>query len=162
MVAPVIVTILAYLHVFAAMGWLGGAALFLSVIAPGLRKLSPGASIEFLAKVGPMATRFFIGSATGTIVFGLALYFVLTFPPGSGIFLGILFGLAAYVDALVVAVPGFRKADHLAQDMMKNAQGGSPPPAFQKAIRRGGLGVASTVVLLVIALLFMVAAGFPF
>lgn len=162
MVAPIIVTFLAYLHVIAAMGWLGGATLFLSVVAPGLRKLSPGASVEFLAKVGPMATRFFIGSSTATIVFGLALYFSLTFPPGSGIIVGIGFGLAAYLDALLVAVPGFRKADHMAQEMMKGAQSGPPPPAFRGALRRGGLGVASTVLLLAIALLFMVAAGFPF
>jgi Na+(H+)/acetate symporter ActP len=73
LVAPIVITALAYLHVLAAMGWLGGAILFVSSIAPGLRSLSPTASLEFLAKVGPRSTRFFAGTATATIVFGLAL-----------------------------------------------------------------------------------------
>src|SRR5207247_8055479 len=80
MVAPIVITILAYLHIISAMGWLGGAVLFVSVVGPGLRTLSPMARIEFLSKIGPGATRFFIGSSTATIIFGLGLLF--SFPNG--------------------------------------------------------------------------------
>src|SRR5437016_7683802 len=45
LVAAVVVTVLAYLHVLAAMGWLGGAILVVSSIVPGLRSLSPAASL---------------------------------------------------------------------------------------------------------------------
>src|SRR2546428_12973562 len=71
MVAPIVITILAYLHIISAMGWLGGAVLFVLAVAPGLRALSPTARLEFLSKVGPRAVRFFIGSSTPPIAFGL-------------------------------------------------------------------------------------------
>src|SRR2546426_2052471 len=75
MVAPIVITILAYLHIISAMGWLGGAVLFVSAVAPGLRSFSPMARLEFLSKVGPRATRFFIGRSPATIVFGPVLLF---------------------------------------------------------------------------------------
>jgi len=163
MVAPIVVTILAYLHIISAMGWLGGAALFVSVVGPGLRSLSLTARLEFLSKIGPGATRFFIGSSTATIVFGLALLF--SFPGASSATLttGLAVGLIAYLDAILVAIPSLRKADHLAKEMLASGQAGGPPsPELAKALKRGGIGVATVVVLLVITLISMVTAGFPF
>jgi len=163
MVAPIVVTILAYLHIISAMGWLGGAALFVSVVGPGLRSLSLTARLEFLSKIGPSATRFFIGSSTATIVFGLALLF--SFPGASSATLnaGLAVGLIAYLDAILVAIPSLRKADHLAKEMLASGQAGGPPsPELAKALKRGGIGVATVVVLLVITLISMVTAGFPF
>jgi len=144
------------------MGWLGGAVLFVSVLAPGLRALSPMANLEFLSKVGPRAARFFIGTATSTIVFGLALLASLPGLATTSIYAGLSIGLVAYLDAMLVAVPAFRKADHMAQEMLASGQAGPPSPEFVKALRRGGIGVATVVVLLVITLVFMVYAGFPF
>ena len=163
MVAPIVITILAYLHIISAMGWLGGAALFVSVVGPGLRSLSLTARLEFLSKIGPSATRFFIGSSTATIVFGLALLF--SFPGASSATLnaGLAVGLIAYLDAILVAIPSLRKADHLAKEMLASGQAGGPPsPELAKALKRGGIGVATVVVLLVITLISMVTAGFPF
>ncbi|TLX93216.1 MAG: hypothetical protein E6K96_09720 [Thaumarchaeota archaeon] len=163
MVAPIVITILAYLHIISAMGWLGGAALFVSVVGPGLRSLSLTARLEFLSKIGPGATRFFIGSSTATIVFGLALLF--SFPGASSATLttGLAVGLIAYLDAILVAIPSLRKADHLAKEMLASGQAGGPPsPELAKALKRGGIGVATVVVLLVITLISMVTAGFPF
>src|SRR5438552_3073689 len=145
------------------MGWLGGAALFVSVVGPGLRSLSLTARLEFLSKIGPGATRFFIGSSTATIVFGLALLF--SFPGASSATLttGLAVGLIAYLDAILVAIPSLRKADHLAKEMLASGQAGGPPsPELAKALKRGGIGVATVVVLLVITLISMVTAGFPF
>jgi len=162
MVAPIVITILAYLHIISAMGWLGGAVLFVSVVGPGLRTLSPMARIEFLSKIGPGATRFFIGSSTATIIFGLGLLF--SFPNGfdATITAGLTLGLIAYLDAILVAIPSLRKADHLANEMLASGQAGPPSPELAKTLKRGGIGVATVVVLLVITLIFMVTAGFPF
>src|SRR5437867_13100746 len=104
MIAPIVITILAYLHIISAMGWLGGAVLFVSAVAPGLRSLSLTARLEFLSKVGPRAVRFFIGCSTATIVFGLVLLF--SFP---GAFIAtvtavFIFGLFAYLVAILVSI----------------------------------------------------------
>src|SRR2546425_6935937 len=100
MVAPIVITILAYLHIISAMGWLGGAVLFVSAVAPGLRAMSPTARLEFLSKIWPRATRFFIGSFTATNVFGPALLF--SFPSAftPTIIAGLTLRLIAYLDAI--------------------------------------------------------------
>ncbi|MDA4128948.1 MAG: hypothetical protein OK422_05800 [Thaumarchaeota archaeon] len=161
MVAPIIITVLAYLHIISAIGWLGGAVLFVSVVAPGLRSLSPTARLEFLSKIGPKATRFFAGTSTATIVFGLALLFS-SDVSGTNINVGLTLGLIAYLVALVVAFPALTKADHLAKEALASGQAGPPSPELAKALKRGGLGVVVVVLLLVVTLMFMVASGFPF
>lgn len=162
MTAAVIITVLAFLHIISAMGWLGGAILFVSVIAPGLRSISPMASLEFLAKVGPRATRFFIGAATSTIIFGLLLLFSFSVDFGWKLDAGITIALIAYVIALVVTVPSFRKADRLAKEALASGQAGPPNPELPKAIKRGGVATTIVVLLLIVALAFMVGTGFPF
>ena len=161
MVDASIITALAYLHIIAAMGWLGAAALFVSVIAPGLRTVSPQASLEFLAKVAPKATRFFIGVSTATIIFGLALLFSSGVNDWS-VYVGAAIGLIAYLDAMLVTVPAFNKADRLAANMLASPQTGPPPPEFTSSLRRGGIGVTLVVILLAIAAVFMVVSGFMF
>jgi hypothetical protein len=143
------------------MGWLGGAILFVSSIAPGLRLLSPTASLEFLAKVGPRSTRFFAGTATATIVFGLALLGVVPGLLGTNLMAGVGIGLIAYVTAIITMV-SFRKADHIAKQLLAGGQSGPPSPELAKALKRGGIAVAITVLLLIVALMFMVVTGFPF
>lgn len=160
MVPLLVITILAYLHIIAAMGWLGGAVLFMSVIVPGLRSFSPGASLEFLTKIESRAIMFFAGTATGTIVFGLGLLFALSIS-GTIIYTGLTLGLLAYLDAMLIAIPAFRKAEHIAKDLVSGKLS-SPPPELASSLRRGTLSVASVVALLLVALMFMVASGFPF
>jgi len=143
------------------MGWLGGAILFVSSVAPGLRSLSPTARLEFLTIVGPKSTRFFAGSATATIVFGLALLGVVPGLLGTSLMVGIAIGLVAYVTALITML-SFRKADRVAKQALEGGQTGPPPPELAKALKRGGIAVTITVLLLVVALMFMVVTGFPF
>jgi uncharacterized membrane protein len=161
LVAAVVITVLAFLHVLAAMGWLGGAILFVSSIAPGIRSMGPTASLEFLAKVGPRSTRFFAGSATATIVFGLALLGAVPGFLGTNLMVGVGFGLIAYVTAILTLL-SFRKADGIAKQRLAGGQSGPPPPELAKALKRGGITVAVTVLLLVVSLMFMVVTGFPF
>jgi hypothetical protein len=160
LVAPIVITVLAILHILFAMGWLGGAILFVSSIAPGIRSMSPAATLEFLSKVGPRSTRFFAAFATLTIVFGLALLSTVD-GLATSINYGIAFGLAAYLTA-IVTILSFRKADHIAKEILASGKTGPPPPDLTKALTRGGISVGITVLLLVVALIFMVATGFPF
>ncbi len=143
------------------MGWLGGAVLFASAIAPGLRSVSPRASLEFLANVGPKALRFFIGVSTSTVIFGLALL-IISGVNDAPIYVGAAIGLVAYLDAMLVTVPAFRKADRLAAEMLASPQSGPPPAEFTAALRRGGMGVTLVAVLLAATAVFMVVSGFMF
>ncbi len=155
-----IVTILAYLHIISAMGWLGGAVLFVSTLAPALRTLSPASSLDFIANAVPKLTRFFLMVATSTIVFGPAL--LLTIPDYSQfIYVGIALGLAAYVDALLT-IRAFHRLSRMAKGMMQGSQTASSPADFQKAAKGAGLMATSIVVLLLLTLMFMVYSGYPF
>jgi uncharacterized membrane protein len=163
LVAPIVITVLAFLHILSGMAWLGGAVLFASVVAPGLRKVSPPARLEFLAKVGPTANRFFVGVATSTIVFGLALLFSFfgsdysLWP--SSIIVGFSLGFIAYLTGMVVTVPTLSKAFKLAKDALAM---GAPSPQLAVLMKRSGISSGLTAILLVMAVVFMVATGFPF
>src|SRR2546422_8219251 len=98
MVAQIVITILAYLHIISAMGWLGGAGLFVSVVGPGLRSLSPTARLEFLSKIGPRATKFFIGSFTTPKPFRLRLLYAFPGASWTTVNVGLALGLIAHFD----------------------------------------------------------------
>ncbi len=161
MADPNVVTILAFFHIVSAIGWLGGAVLFVSVIAPGLRNISPPASLEFLAKIGPKSTRFFIGASTATVIFGLVLYFY-SGVDNIAIRVGAILGIVAYLDAMLFTVPAFNKADKMAAQMLASPQSGPPPAEFTTALKRGGMGVTTVVIILTTAAIFMVVSGFAY
>ncbi len=155
-----LVTVFAYLHILSAMGWLGGAILFVSSVAPMARRMSPPATLEFLATVVPRVSRFFLVIATLTVIFGPAL--LLTIPDFSPvIYIGVALGLASYVDALFV-VWTFSKLSKTAGEMLKSRKAGPPPADFLRRLRIGGLGTVSIVLLLMTTLMFMVYSGYPF
>jgi uncharacterized membrane protein len=111
--------ILLVLHVGAIVAWMGGAALFVSVIIPSLSKMSPAARSEFIQSALPRYLRFIMGSSILAIVAGLALYVYITqvatsFAPSSPwgytfVSLGSVVGLIVLVLALGVLVPAGRK-----------------------------------------------------
>ncbi len=153
------------MHVTSAIAWFGALIFFISVLGPAVRTFTPAASLEFLVKVGPRQLRFFAGTATATIIFGLALLFTslgtdYTLWPTT-IVAGFVLGLLAYLVALVVAIPAFRKADAIAKEFSKNPAG-PPPPDLAKYLNRGRIGAASVLVILLLTTVFMVATGFPF
>jgi uncharacterized membrane protein len=159
-----IVTALAFLHVASAIAWLGGVTFFLSAVAPGVRSLTPGARLEYLARVGPRQVRFFVGSASATIVFGLALLFALygadyTAWPAS-IDVGFSLGLLAYLIAVLVTTPAFRKVEAFARQVMDSPQSHPPPPELATYLKRGTIGAISVAVILALATLFMVGTAF--
>lgn len=162
MADPSVIAILTFLHIVAAIGWLGGVLFFLSAVGPGVRSFTPPASLEFLTKVGPKQLRFFAGAATGTIVFGLGLLFA-TFGADAStwpgyIEVGFTLGLIAYLIAMLVTIPTFRKVDKIAHQMMEGPPG-PPPPEFPMLLKRANNAATAVAVILLLTLVFMVSSA---
>jgi hypothetical protein len=163
LVDSAVIAVLTFFHIIAAMGWLGGVLFFLSAVGPGARSFTPPASLEFLTKVGPKQLRFFAGAATGTIVFGLMLLLATfgtdmsTWP--SYIEVGFTLGLIAYLIAVLVTIPTFRKVDKIARQMMANPQGGPPPAEFPRLLKRANLAAMAVAAILILTLVFMVSSA---
>lgn len=159
-VPDIVVTIFAYLHILSAISWLGAALLFTSTLAPGIRKMSTAAYLEFMTTVVPRMTRYFAMAATSTVVFGPFL--LATIPAYSPLLqVGILTGLAAYVEVLY-EIPTFRKIARLSQELKQAGHTGPLPAEFKKALRKGRNGTILTVALLLTTLVFMVYSAYPF
>jgi hypothetical protein len=158
-----VIAVLTFLHIVSAVGWLGGVMFFLSAVSPGVRTFTPTASLEFLTKVGPKQIRFFAGAATSTVVFGLALLFAAfgtdfaSWP--SYIEVGFALGLIAYLIAILVTIPTFRKVDKIARQILGNPQGGPPPPEFASLLKRANMAAMAVAVILLLALVFMVSSA---
>jgi len=135
---------------------------FLSAVGPGVRAFTPTAQLEFLTKVGPKQIRFFVGVATGTIVFGLALLFAAFGTDYSSwpnyLQGGFGFGLLAYLVAILVTVPAVSRAGGIARQVM-SAPPGPPPPELPKLIKRANMATMAVALLLLLALAFMVSSA---
>ncbi|MDA4120321.1 MAG: hypothetical protein OK436_07010 [Thaumarchaeota archaeon] len=166
MADAVVISSLAFLHLVSAIAWFGGVAFFVSSVAPGLRKMSPAARIEFSARIGPGIVRFYGISATLTIVFGLALLYEgfggnpSAWPTSLDI--GFSLGFIAYLVALIVTVPASRRLDKISQGLVNNPNAGPPPPEFAKNFKTLGMGAIVIAILLLLATAFMVGTAFPF
>jgi uncharacterized membrane protein len=162
--------IFAWFHIVSAMMWLGGGILFAFVIGPALARLSPTSSGEFFAKVVPRISMFFRIVAGTTVLFGLLLLYTgesngdfgALSPSGSwgpAIMIGLSIGLVAFLISEFVAQPPLRKAIRLIKEMQSSSQH-QPPAELPKTIRRATITANVTVLLLILALVFMVTAGF--
>lgn len=159
--------ILAWFHIVSAIGWLGGGIMFAFVVGPALAKLSPPSSGEFLVKVVPRVVRFFQIFAGTTILFGVLLLYSLGSLPlldpstsyGVDLTIGLSLGFAAFLISEFVAVPIQVKAINMIREMQASGQH-QPPAEFPKALRRASNTATLTVLLLILASVFMVAAGF--
>ncbi len=169
MVDQLIVALLAWLHIFFAVGWLGGGILFGFVIGPALGQLSPPASGEFFKKVVPRVVRFMQIVPGLTILFGLLLLYAFTngdlsvVSPanswGLKITIGMTIGLIALLTAELLAVPAFRKAVRIiGQAPPAGTQG--PPAELLATLKRARISSRVTVLLLIITLVFMVGSAF--
>ncbi len=74
MAADATFLVLLVLHVGAIVAWMGGAALFVSVIIPSLSKMSPASRAEFIQSALPRYLRFITGSSILAIIAGVILY----------------------------------------------------------------------------------------
>ncbi|MDA4124222.1 MAG: hypothetical protein OK438_02035 [Thaumarchaeota archaeon] len=159
--------ILAWFHIVSAIGWLGGGIMFAFVVGPALAKLSPPSSGEFLVKVVPRVVRFFQIFAGTTILFGVLLLYSLGSLPlldpstsyGVNLSIGLSIGFVAFLISEFVSVPIQVKAINMIKEMQASGQH-QPPADFPKTLKRASDTATLTVLLLVLASVFMVAAGF--
>ena len=163
MADPNVIAVLTILHIASAIGWMGAVLFFLSVIGPSVRNFTPAASLEFLTKVGPRQIRYFAGTATSTIVFGLALLITAFGTDYTAwpryIEVGFSLGVLAYLLAILVAVPSFRRADKIAHQIMSNPQAGPPPPELARYLKRGNQAAIAIAFILLLTLVFMVLSA---
>ncbi|HMD78839.1 MAG TPA: hypothetical protein VKF39_02530, partial [Nitrososphaerales archaeon] len=125
---------------------------------------------EFFMKIVPRVARFFQIVAGSTVLFGALLLYTgisngdfsgltLASTWGLSISIGLSFGLVAFLISEFAAVPPLKKAIRIITEMHGSGQQ-KPPPELQETLKRAALLANVTVALLVLALIFMVSAGF--
>src|SRR5713226_9262538 len=165
--AEALFLVLLILHIAAIVAWMGGAALFVSVIIPSLSKMSLASRAEFILSALPRYLRFITGSSILAIIAGLILYgyYFATSPASSFpgliyIQAGAVLGLAVLIIALGILVPSGRKLISL----VKQTSGTQAEPTPQdqtmtqmaRMQRRMGLAGRLGITLLGIALVLMI------
>jgi hypothetical protein len=141
--------------------------MFAFVVGPALAKLSPSSSGEFLLKVVPRVVRFFQIFAGTTILFGVLLLYNLGSMPllnpstfyGADLTIGLSIGFIAFLVSEFVSVPIQLRAVRMVKEMQASGQH-QPPAEFPKTLKRASNTATLTVLLLILASVFMVAAGF--
>ena len=160
--------VLATFHILFAVLWLGGGVMFGIVIAPRLAAMPPPASREFFIKVVPTVLRFFQVVPALAVGFGLLLVANMTggdwsmLSPNTSWGLSLSLGMTTAVAALVVGEAGASPALHRLIKLMESlgAPGGSTPDQIPPAIARSRNLALVSLVLLLLTMGFMVAAGF--
>lgn len=155
---------LAWIHVFAAIGWMGAIMAFGMVIGPGLTRMSPPARLEFFAKVAPRFLRYGISFAGVTLVFGAALAYGeydFLFSPmrieGIYVMVGALLALANFFLSVLSVEPTVHKITAICESLLQSP--GPPPPQFEPLQRRFRTLASAGIVLLILVLVFMIAAA---
>ena len=175
MAADATFLVLLVLHVGAIVAWMGGAALFVSVIIPSLSKMSPASRAEFIQSALPRYLRFITGSSILAIIAGVILYgyvttqttssFALTGPGLVYIQAGAVLGLVVLIIALGILVPAGRKFISLTKQAPNTLSPAEPsarnPMAAQTAGLQRRMGIAGRlgVALLGIALILMIVGA---
>ena len=154
--------VLLILHIGAIVAWMGGAALFVSVIIPSLSKMSPGSRAEFIQSALPRYLRFISVSSILAIIAGVILYgYIAPVGPGAGyIQAGAVLGLVVLLIALGILVPSGRKLVSLVKQTPGSQAGTTPqdPTMTQMSRLQKRMGLAGRlgIALLGIALILMI------
>ena len=168
MVSIALSAVLAWLHIFSAIGWMGTAMFIVIILAPIMSKLSPQSRGELAVQLFPRVARFVIVFAILTMAFGALLVVNMTDanlsaltpanPWGLRISAGIALTIVAAGVAGGVVVPTIGRMKTLVEEMQQNPKGGPSPqlPKLQGRLRIGG---STVLILLAINLVFMVAAA---
>ncbi len=109
----VLIEILAWFHIFFAIGWIGGALLLEFAVNPSLKNLTPQSSIEFTGKFVPRLGIFMGIFSTLTVAFGPLLFFAITgwkipMPDGGWdivMYVGIAGAIVVYAFGILVLMP---------------------------------------------------------
>jgi uncharacterized membrane protein len=163
--ADAVFLVLLVLHVGSIIAWMGGATLFVSVLTPALRKMSPASRSEFVLSVIPSYMRFIGGSSIAAAVAGLALYAYITqaatslAPSSSGLIyiqIGAIVTLIVLMIAFGVLIPTSRKlVDLLKQSQKQPAPGGDSAMSAQVGNLQKRLGMAARLGVLLLGVTFI-------
>ena len=163
--ADTVFLVLLVLHVASIIAWMGGATLFVSVLTPALRKMSPASRDEFNLSVIPSYMRFVGGSSIAAAIAGLALYAYITqvatslAPSGSGaiyIQIGAVVTLIVLLIAFGVLIPTSRKLVRVLKQSQKQvASGGDAAISAQVGTLQKRLGMAARLGVFLLAVTFI-------
>jgi len=168
MVSSEVNAALAWLHILAAVGWMGTAMFMVMVLVPSTADLQPSSRKDLLTKLLPRFSRYVTAFATLTLVAGILLAFAHvgdrldslspTNPWGLSVTVGATLSLVAYVLALGVGLRSARKIVSILQKVGPDPQQ-SPPTEVASLQRRMRLTATTVMILLMLSLVFMVAAA---
>ena len=157
---------LLWLHIFAAVGWMGAAMVFAMIIGPSLASLTPPTRSEFVVKVLPKYVGYVQTFTLATPLIGVALALAISngsfgvFSPSTrfGGFISAGAGLAVLAMVIVFGVitPAAKKVVKLTEEAMKSQ--GAPPTELHGAAKKMRVGAGVGLALLVVILVCMVAA----
>ena len=145
--------------------------MFVSVLAPSLRRMSPASRGEFVLSVLPGYMRFIGGSSIAAAVAGLALYAYITqvatsLAPSSSGLIYIQFGAVVTLIVLLIAfgvlIPTSRKlVATLKQSQKQAAPGADAATSAQVASLQKRLGMSARVgvLLLAVTLILMIVGA---
>ena len=163
--ADAVFLVLLVLHVGSIIAWMGGASLFVSVLTPALRRMSPAARGEFVVSVIPSYMRFIGGSSIAAAVAGLALYAYITqvvtslAPSNSGLVYiqaGAVVTIIVLVIAFGVLIPTSRKlVGLLKQSQKQGTPGNDSEMSAQVGSLQKRLGMAARLGVFLLALTFI-------
>ena len=163
--ADAVFLVLLVLHVGSIIAWMGGATLFVSVLTPALRRMSPAARGEFVVSVIPSYMRFIGGSSIAAAVAGLALYAYITqvvtslAPSNSGLVYiqaGAVVTIIVLVIAFGVLIPTSRKLVGLLKQSQKQGMPGNDSAmSAQVGSLQKRLGMAARLGVFLLALTFI-------
>jgi hypothetical protein len=168
MVDQLIVGTLTWFHVVSVIGWSGAALTFLVSIKPSLARLSAQANSELVFNMFPRFVRSVQVFTVLTLVFGPFLALAMNDdPPNAFDFVspwsrlvtaGASIGIATFFVVFLLLTPTNKKLARLIQQMQQNPQ--QPPPGELHVLqKRMAIGAPLSVVLLLSAEVFMVAAA---
>jgi len=163
--ADAVFIVLLLLHVGSIVAWMGGATLFVSVLAPSLRRMSPASRGEFMLSVLPSYMRFIGGSSIAAAIAGLVLYAYIVqagpplAPSSSGLIyiqVGAVVTLIILLIAFGVLIPTGRKLVGLLRQSQKQATPAvDTATSAQVASLQKRLGMAARLGVLLLAVTFI-------
>ncbi len=169
--ADAVFLVLLLLHVGSIVAWMGGATLFVSVVAPSLRRMSPTSRSEFVLFAFPGYMRFIGGSSIVSVVAGVALYSYITqvatslAPSNSGLIYiqaGAVLSLIVLLIAFGIIIPTGRKLVNLLKQAKQQAAPDTDTPmAAQMAglQKKLAMGARLGVVLLALTFIMMIVGA---
>ena len=161
----IIFLVLIFVHVVAAVLWMGAVVLFVSVLTPSMRRLTGTSRMDLMKAMGPTYANYLVRNATVAVAAGLILYAYISQSssplPDSEIpwiALGIIFGLVAYVVGIYLFTITRKQAKMM--DQAPAGQSADAPPADMAGVQRMMAMLAGIQALfLFIALLSMVVGA---